>query len=264
MPMNTNVVISIVLRTCSLRLPRSPYPYAVQLSAKTPGVEGDEQHDDEDQDRDDLEDRHDPVDDRGVADPASDQVVEQPDADRGHGHGQERVAVAEAVEERAERRADEHPVEGVAGDRAGPEPDRRVEAGVVAEARLGVDEHAGVELGLADREVLEDEGEHQHAGAGDRPRDQRAEDPGRHPEPRRQREHPGADHPADHHRGQGGQAHLGRAARWTPASRLATPPPGTGIDGWRGRARGWFPRFGPFAPVRRRGSARWWGRRCRR
>ena len=104
--------------------------------------------------------------------------------------------------------ADEHPVEGVAGHRAGPEPDRGVEAGVVAEAGLGVDEHAGVELGLADRQVLEDEGEHQHAGARDRPGDQRAEDPGRDAEPRGQREDPRADHAADDHGGQRRHAHL--------------------------------------------------------
>ena len=36
MPMNTKVVISMVLRTCSLRLPSSPYDEAVQLSANTP------------------------------------------------------------------------------------------------------------------------------------------------------------------------------------------------------------------------------------
>ena len=36
MPMNTKVVMIIVLRTCSFRVPRSPYPVASQLSEKTP------------------------------------------------------------------------------------------------------------------------------------------------------------------------------------------------------------------------------------
>ena len=126
----------------------------------------------------------------------------------GFGDGDTVLAVAEAVEERAQGGADEHPVEGVSGDRAGPEPDRRVEAGVVAEAGLGVDEDAGVQLGLADREVLEDEGEHQHPCAGDRPRDQRAEDARRDAEAGRKREDARTDHPTDHHRGERGDAHL--------------------------------------------------------
>ena len=151
---------------------------------------------------------HDPVDHRRVPHAPCDQVVEQPHADGGHRHSQDRVAVAEAVEERPERGADKDPVEAVASHRAGPEPDRGVEARVVAEPGLGVDEHAGVEAGLADREGLEDEREHQHSGARDRPGDQRPEDAGRHPETRRQREHTGPDHPADHHRGQRGNAHL--------------------------------------------------------
>ena len=46
----------------------------------------------------------------------------------------------------------EYPVEGVAGDRAGPEADRGVEAGVVAEPGFGVDEDPGVQFGLADGE----------------------------------------------------------------------------------------------------------------
>jgi hypothetical protein len=137
-----------------------------------PGVQRDQQHHDEDQDWKDLEHRHDPVDDRGVAHAPRDQQVEHPDADGRQCRRQDRVAVAEAAEERAERGADEHPVERVARHRTGPEPDGGVEAGVVAEPGLGVDEHTGVEIGLADRQVLEDEGQHQHAGAGDRPGDQ--------------------------------------------------------------------------------------------
>jgi hypothetical protein len=47
----TTVVMIMVLRTCSLREPRSPYPVAIQLSERTPASEGDEQHHDEDEDR---------------------------------------------------------------------------------------------------------------------------------------------------------------------------------------------------------------------
>ena len=177
------------------------------------GVEGDEQDHDEDQDRQDLEDGDDAVDDRGVADAACDQDVEEPHADGRDRDREEGGAVAEAVEEGAQRRADEDPVEGVAGHRAGPEADRGVEAGIVAESGLGIDEHTGVELGLADGEVLEHEREHQHPGAGDGPRDQRAQDPGGHPEPGREREHPSPDHPPDDHRGQGGEGHLRHGAR---------------------------------------------------
>ena len=71
------------------------------------GVERDEQHDDEDEDRNDLEDGHDPVDDGRVADPPRDEVVEEPDADRAQRHREDGVAVAEGREERAEGRADE-------------------------------------------------------------------------------------------------------------------------------------------------------------
>ena len=191
-----------------VEVPEVAVPVGRPVVGEDAGVEVEEHDDDEDQDREDLEDGDDAVDHRGVADAPRDQVVEQPDAHRRHRDGQDRVAVAEAVEERAEGGADEHPVEGVAGHRAGPEADRGVEAGVVAEPGLGVDEDTGVELGLADREVLEDEREHQHAGAGDRPGDQRAEDAGRDAEPRREGEDPGPDHAADHHRGQRGHAHL--------------------------------------------------------
>ena len=159
-------------------------------------------------------------------DPARDQDVEEPHPDGRHRHRQERGAVTEAVEERAQGRADEHPVERVAGHRAGPEPDRGVESRVVPETGLGVDEHTGVELGFADREVLEHEREHQHPGAGDSPGDQRAEDPGRDPEPCREREHPRPHHAADHHRGQCGHGHLRDAA-------------GRRLDCLVGRGGGW-------------------------
>lgn len=75
-------------------------------------------------------------------------------------------------------RHDEDPVEGAAGAGRGPEPDRRQEAGVEPEAGPGIDIDAVVEVRLAHREVLEDEGEHEHAQPGDRPRDQRAVDAG--------------------------------------------------------------------------------------
>ena len=90
-----------------------------------------------------------------------------------------RVAVAEDREERAQRRLDQHPVGDVADAAADPVAEGRQEARIVAEAGLGVGEDAGVEIGLALGQRLEDARQHVHAGAGDHPGDDRAERPGR-------------------------------------------------------------------------------------
>ena len=184
------------------------------------GIEVREQHHDEDQDRDDLEDGHDAVDDRRVPDAPRDQVVEQPHTESRRRNRQHGGAVAEALEERADRGTHEHPVEGVTSDRTGPEPNGGVEARVVTEPGLGVDEDAGVQLRLANREILEHEPEHEHARAGDRPRDQRAQDAGRDTEPGRQGEDPRTDHAADNHRGQRRDAQLGDHASRRRCDRL--------------------------------------------
>lgn len=155
----------------------------VEVGGEHAGVEGEQHDEDEGENRDDLEDGDDPVDDRRVTDAAGDQVVEQPDAERGDPDREQGVAVTEGGEEGADRRGHEDPVEGVPGAGAGPEADGGVEAHVVAEAGLGVDEHTGVELGLADGQGLEDEGEHQHAGSGDQPGDQGGSHPGCDAEP---------------------------------------------------------------------------------
>ena len=105
------------------------------------------------------------------------------------------VAVAEDREERAERRLDQHPVGDVADAAADPVAERRQEARVIAEARLGVGIDAGVDIGLALGQRLEHARQHVHAGAGDEPGDHGAQRPGRLGEGARQREDAGADHP---------------------------------------------------------------------
>ncbi len=169
---------------------------AVEIEAEQVHLEGDEREHDEDHDRDDLGHRDDAVDERGLLDAAQDQEVEQPDADRGERDRDRRVAVAEDREERAQRRLDQHPVRDVADAAADPVAERRQEARVVAEtfARIGVD--AGVDVGLALGQRLEHARQHVHAGAGDDPRDDRAQRTGRVGEGPRQREDARADHSA--------------------------------------------------------------------
>ena len=128
-------------------------------------LEGEDQDHDEHQDRHDLGDGDDAVDDGGLLDAAQDHEVEQPDADRGDDDRHHRVAVAEHREERAERRLDQHPVGDVADAAADPVAEGRQEARIVAEARLRVGEDAGVEVGLALGQRLEHAGQHVHAGA---------------------------------------------------------------------------------------------------
>jgi hypothetical protein len=93
--------------------------------------------------------------------------------------------------------------------------ERREEAEVLAEARLRVGVDTRVEVGSADREPLEDEGEHQHSGTGDGPGDQRARRARLLGEPPRQGEDAGPDHRSDDHRRErqhrefGGEGRLG-------------------------------------------------------
>ena len=161
-----------------------------------------------DEDRHDLGDGDDRVDEGGLLDAAQDHEVEQPDADRGDDDGDDGVAVAEDREERAERRLDQHPVGDVADATADPVAEGRQEARIVAEAGLGIGEDAGVEIGLALGKRLEHAGQHVHAGAGDAPGDDRAERAGRVAEGSRQGEDARADHRSDDHGGQCEQREL--------------------------------------------------------
>ena len=65
--------------------------------------------------------------------------------------------------ERAERRLDQHPVGDVADAAADPVAEGRQEARIVAEARLGIGEDAGIEVGLALGQRLEHARQHVHA-----------------------------------------------------------------------------------------------------
>ena len=109
---------------------------------------------------------------------------------------------------RAQRRRDEHPVRGIARAGRCPVPDGRVEPDVVTEARLGIGEDPRVQIRLAHRQTLKDEGQHQHSGTRDGPGDDRPEHARLGTEPPRQQEDPGPDHRTDHHRGQCRQADL--------------------------------------------------------
>ena len=111
-----------------------------------------------------------------------------PQQDGGGDDGDDRGAVAEYREEQAQRRLDQDEAGDVGQAGADPVADRRDEAGILAEARLGIGIDAGVQVGLAPGQRLEDEGQHQHADAGDRPGDQRAQAARRPAERRRQGE----------------------------------------------------------------------------
>ena len=203
MPRKTNTVISMVPVAWSQdRRERVPSVTTPEVVGEDVGLERDDRDDDEHQDRHDLGDGDDVVDDRRVLDTTQDQVAEQPHADQRDDHREHRVPGAERGQHRAHRRRDEHPVGGIARTRRRPVPDRRVESDVVAEPRLGIGEDAGVQIGLAHRQTLKDEGQHQHSGARDGPRDDRAEHTRLGAEPAGQQEHARPDHRADHHRGQ--------------------------------------------------------------
>ena len=122
---------------------------------------------------------------------------------------------------RPERRLDQDEAGDVGQAAADPVADRRGKARIVAEARLGVGVDAGVEVGLAARQGLEDEGQHQHADAGDRPGDQGAQAAGRPPERRGQGEDARADHRAHDEGDERAQRELlfrrgGHAASYVP------------------------------------------------
>jgi hypothetical protein len=151
-----------------------------------------EQHEDQrDQQRRDLGDGDDLVDRGGLLDAAQDHEVERPDADQRGRDGRDGVAAFVGRKELAERGADQHPVEHVAQHAADPVAEGRQKAHVVAEAGLGVGEHAGVDVGALFGERLEDAGQHVDPCAGDGPGDDGAERAGRGPEPGRQVEDAG-------------------------------------------------------------------------
>ena len=129
----------------------------------------------------------------------------RPQQDGSGDDGGDRGAVAEHREEQAQRRLDQDEAGDVGKAGADPVADRRDEAGILAEARLGIGVDAGVQVGLAAGQRLEDEGQHQHADAGDRPGDQRAQAAGRPAERRGQGEDAGADHRAHDEGDEGAQ-----------------------------------------------------------
>jgi hypothetical protein len=171
-------------------------------------VEVEQRQDHEDDDRHDLGDRDDPVEDRRILRSAPDHEVERPYADCGEHDGKESVAVAERRHDGPHRRHDQDPVGDVADARARPVAECGEEAEVLTEARLGVRIDAGIEVRLADGKGLEDEREHQHARTGDHPGDEGSRDSRLLGEATRQREHAGADHRPDDHRGHRGEGEL--------------------------------------------------------
>ena len=196
MPTNRNTVTSIELRDLVGHVAEGRLLAAPEIQREDVGPEAGDGDDDEERDRHDLGDGRDGVERRRLLDAAQDQEMHAPQQDRGRGDGDRRRAVAEDREELAQRRLDQDEAGDVGEAAADPVADRRGKAEIVAEARLGVGVDAGIELGLAARQGLEDEGQHQHADAGDGPGDQRAQAAGRPAERRRQGEDARADHRA--------------------------------------------------------------------
>ena len=109
---------------------------------------------------------------------------------------------------RAERRLDQDPVRDVADTGAGPVAEGGEEADIGPEAGPRIRIDAGIEIGLAIGQSLKHEAQHQHARTGDGPGDERPVDAGRLRKVARDRKHAGADHAANHHRGQRHQREL--------------------------------------------------------
>ena len=165
---------------------------------------------DEDEDRHDqrnnLGDGDDRVDEGRLLDAPQDHEMERPDADQRHDNRCGVGAIPENFwKEPAERRGDEHPVEGVAEATAEPVAEGRQEADIVAKARLRVGEDAGVDVRPLLRQSLEHARQHVHAGARDRPCDEGAEGARRRREPAGKVEDARPDHRADDHRGERGK-----------------------------------------------------------
>ena len=126
---------------------------APEIQREDVGLEAGDGDDDEDRDRHDLGEGGDGVERRRFLDAAQDQQVHAPQQGRRRGDGDRRGAVAEDREELAERGLDQDETGDVGQAAADPVADRRGEAEIVAEARLGVGVDAGVELGLAARQA---------------------------------------------------------------------------------------------------------------
>src|SRR5262249_47444312 len=144
---------------------------------------GDDDH--EDDDRNDLCDRHNGVDEGRLLDAAQDHEMYGPQDGRGEAPRQDRAATPDQLDRPAEPIPDSEV--GLPGERVfdqahgghyqdeigdvadggpGPVAQRGNEAEVVAEARLGVGVDAGVEIGLSLGERLEHPRERVHAAAG--------------------------------------------------------------------------------------------------
>jgi hypothetical protein len=107
------------------------------------------------------------------------------------------VTVPEDREEGAERRLDQDPIGYVADAAPDPVAEGREEAGIVAEAGLGIGIDTGIEIGLALRQRLENAGKCVHAARRDAPGDDGAKRSGSLAEGARQRKYAGANHRSD-------------------------------------------------------------------
>ncbi|KGX79139.1 hypothetical protein Y033_5351 [Burkholderia pseudomallei MSHR435] len=183
---------------------------APDVGAEHVELEREEADQDEDDERDDLRDGGDEIDERRLPDAAQHEKVHGPQQHRCARDRGGRVAFAEYGEEIAERREQQHEVADVAEPCADPVAPRGREAHVVAEARLRIGVHAAVELRLAVRERLEHEREREHADRGDRPADQDRAGFGGGRHVLRQREDAAADHRADDERGERAEPQLVR------------------------------------------------------
>lgn len=81
-----------------------------------------------------------------------------------------------------------------------PEPQGGNKTRIIAESGLRIGKHAGVKLRLAVCQTLEDECQHQHATAGNAPRDGRPQNAGGSPECGWQGKNTGTNHRSDNQR----------------------------------------------------------------
>ena len=131
---------------------------------------------------------------RGLLDAAQNQEMHAPQQ---HGGCRDRDGcrpVAKDRKELSQRRLDQDKARNIGQATPGPVAHGRSEAGVLSKSGLGIGIDAGVEIGPAARQRLKDEGQHQHADAGDTPGDQCAEASGGAAERGRQGKNTRADH----------------------------------------------------------------------
>jgi len=189
-------------RSCSPTLPSA----APEVAGENLGLEADRSDDQKHHDRHDLGHGHDGIDQRSLADAAQDHRVHRPQQHRGARHRLPGIAFTEGRHEVAQPAEDQHEVADVAQQRTDPVAPGRREADVITEAGPRVRVDAGIQFGLAVGQVLEHEGQHQHAQPADHPADQGHARAGAARDVLRQREDAGTDHRPDHQGSQRGQA----------------------------------------------------------